>query len=285
MRYFKSVVALGAVIGAFGSNAVAQAQNFASFSFTNTSTKLLYLDGTQGGQVADRLALGTVNSTGQVTQVTSAQSNFSYLVNNGAFAPNTSVLANVSLGAVSTTNVLPSSNTELFTNVVISFTNANTLTSLNGSVFAANSVNLLTLTVAGTTGATGTLSNLINNAQTLNFSGAIARGDVIGYTSDFLDFTGTAAGNTYNVDITNARKLADNSAGIRVQGANADSFYGDVALGTFGAGGIPGRLDPTPAPPGVVSALIGIAMGGAQFGAMKFRRRRAKKTEAAETAA
>ncbi|MES2459091.1 MAG: hypothetical protein V4671_00810 [Armatimonadota bacterium] len=44
-------------------------------------------------------------------------------------------------------------------------------------------------------------------------------------------------------------------------------------------------LDPTPAPPGVISGLIGIAMGGAQFGVMKFRRRRAKKTEATEVAA
>jgi len=37
-------------------------------------------------------------------------------------------------------------------------------------------------------------------------------------------------------------------------------------------------LTPTPAPPGVVSGLIGIAMGGAQFGMVRFcKRRRAKK--------
>jgi hypothetical protein len=45
----------------------------------------------------------------------------------------------------------------------------------------------------------------------------------------------------------------------------------------------PAALTPTPAPPGVVSGLIGIAMGGAQFGMMKFRgRRRARKTEVIE---
>lgn len=269
MRFFKSVVALGAVVGAMGMASSAHAQ-FASFAL-NDPAKFLYRNG--NGSNAVSLSLATIVGT-TATNFTNATANFTYLVANGASGTvPTTLLANITLSAASTTNVL-STDTQLFQNVSIRFTNTNSLTSKNGTIYAAGTANLLTLNVATTTGVTGTLSNLGAGSTSAVLSGATPA-NVVGYSSDFLVFTG--APQSYVANVTGVVDLASGTAGVDRQGSTARDFYGNLS-GSFSGT----ALEPTPAPPGVVSGLIGIAMGGAQFGMMKFRsRRRAKKVEVA----
>jgi hypothetical protein len=278
MRYFNSVLALGAVVGFVGIAPSVQAQTFASFDFSNNANAKALYTGVNGP--TDTLGLGTL-SGGVITPVatnSSLQATFRYLQPNGADGLS-DILANMTFSATASGNVGGTA-TQTFSNVFIRFTNANQLVSNNGTVFAAGTANLLTVTI----GSTGTMNGLTAGSETAGFSGSQGSGNVVGFSSDFLDFSGSVPNKTFTTFITNATNQSNNALGItKVNNPNADSFYGDFA-GSFSADAVPGPLDPTPAPPGVVSALIGIAMGGAQFGMMKFRsRRRTKKAEVAES--
>jgi hypothetical protein len=92
-----------------------------------------------------------------------------------------------------------------------------------------------------------------------------------------------------NLDLMQIAVAPNNGVlyGVR---ANGDWFSIDkntgaqtsLAFNTSGIGTITDLSDfasPTPAPPGVISGLIGIAMGGAQFGMVRFRKRRREKKD------
>ena len=279
MRQFKSVIALSAVVGAVGITSSAQAQTFATFNFFD-NTRILYTNG--NGSAVDTLGLATLSGT-TVTPVTTALTVFRFQTANGAEVNGnglTNFVANTTLTASSQTGAINgATGSQLFQSVSITFKNRDAFLAKNGIFYAANTANLLTLNVTGPTGATGNLTGLVDNNQTPNFGGTQSQGFVIGYSSDFLNFTGSVADKDYNIAVTSATNRANNTPGLVVNGNNALDFYGSFS-GNFSATPLP--LDPTPAPPGVVSGLIGIAMGGAQFGMVKFRkRRRAQKTEVA----
>ena len=289
MRYFKSVVALGTVFGAFISAPAVQAQTFAKF-VTSSAARILYTDGGSGAGV-DTISLVNFSGTSAspvYTPTSSVASTFFYQTANGAELAgdgSVGISSLMSFTAKSSANVVVGTpNTQAFDSVIIKFTNRFNYTSNNGTFFAAGTANLLTLQVLTGSGATGILT-ASDNSQNPTFTGSQSNGAIIGYTSDFLDFSGSVTDKNYGISQSSAVDRTTNSTGIERTGTgsngNFDSFTASFE-GSFGATPLPTSMNPTPAPPGVVSGLIGIAMGGAQFGMMKFRgRRRAKKTEVA----
>jgi hypothetical protein len=284
MRFFKSVAVIGAVMGSITIASTAHAQNFATFNNLG-NTRIVYTNGGSGA-TSDSLSLATL-SGGILTPIDTGLASFRYQVANGAepFGDGgTSIRALITLTASSSSVVASSvgpggtTNTQFFNFVDITFRNQSAFVANNGFNIAAGAGNLLTLRVAVGNGATGTLVG-DDNTQTPVFNGSQTTGDIIGYSSDFLDFSGNVTNRNFGITIGSAVNTATGTQGITRTGADLNSFYGDFT-GNFGATPLPGPLDPTPAPPGVVSGLIGIAMGGAQFGLVRFRkRRRAQKTE------
>ena len=211
---------------------------------------------------------------------------FTYQVPNGygpSFTPINSIFrftANVNGPATLTPG------TGGFTNFDVNFTNIQfTFTATTPGPNGAT--NLL----SGNFGS-GTLSGQVGSGAA-TFTSAITQNPVttgvVGYASDFLDFNNTAttkfASEQFALALS-AVNATGNVAGPTFDASNNLNSFSSDPTGTFSSNPVPPSLTPTPAPPGVVSGLIGIAMGGAQFGMMKFRgRRRAKKTEATEVAA
>lgn len=161
-----------------------------------------------------------------------------------------------------------------FTNIQFSFT------AVTPGAFGAT--NLLSGSFA-----TGTLTGTVNNGAA-NFSSGVSQNPVttgvVGYSSDFLDFSNSGAQKIASEQFALALSAVNtaNGNGPRFDANNNMLSFTADPTGTFSSDPLPPSLMPTPAPPGVVSGLIGIAMGGAQFGMMRFRKRRsAKKSEAA----
>ena len=171
---------------------------------------------------------------------------------------------------------------------------------LPGNSYVVNFTNIqfaFTATTPGAFGKTNLLSGTFATGKLLgsvqqgaaNFSSDVSQDPlttgVVGYSSDFLDFTNTDVRKFASEQFALALSAVNDGGGGKGPtfdaNNNLNSFVADPT-GTFSSNPVPPGLTPTPAPPGVVSGLIGIAMGGAQFGMVRFRkRRRAQKTEAA----
>lgn len=286
MRRINNLVVAGATLGFFlVAASVSHAQtNFANFN-TLTSDQVLLYNNTAGstGAGSDFLSLGTFNGS-TITNASSLNVAFVYQAANGlqgnSFGQFNPILAQLTVTGQNTAGVVGT--TQDFTNVVFRFTTTSDRIAANGQ-FVAAGANLLTVTATTAGGIVGASLN-ITGPQTGAFEGSqtfpSAANYTIGYSSDFLDFTSATTQRNYSVALNNIVGEDGNTTGVAVDGnGDFESFRASFA-GQFGSTPLPGRLDPTPAPPGVVSALIGIAMGGAQFGMVKFRnRRRAKKTE------
>jgi hypothetical protein len=105
--------------------------------------------------------------------------------------------------------------------------------------------------------------------QTITFSSSISGSQAYSDPSFLNSLRGTGT-QSYTAAVATVATVTNNP-GSTAYLANSQTQISNLT------GTVVYNFDPTPAPPGVVSGLIGIAMGGAQFGFVRFRRRRARK--------
>ena len=119
-----------------------------------------------------------------------------------------------------------------------------------------------------------------SGAATLSVSRNNASG-VAGFSSDFLDFGHPSSplytSQQFSVSLSGVNNSAVAGNGMTVNGNGyVNSFVAD-GTGTFSSNPPPPSFNPVPATPGQVTMLIGLAMGGLQYGRVRFVRK-GKKT-------
>ncbi|MBC8104750.1 MAG: hypothetical protein H7Z41_19420 [Cytophagales bacterium] len=284
MRFFKQTTTTTALLASvFCVSSIASAQGLETFaSFSKRGL----------GPVATRTPDGSfvyTNTYDGVTPITSTLQtgslnvssgtffNFLFQTENGYDNSGNNDLSTLSFSAdalgAATQNTNGTFSLNL-SNIVATFTAVNPPPSGN---LASNSI-LLNLSFSSGilvfTPGSGTASFNAN----INDSNGIVNSPTLGYTSDYLGFNDP--GITYTSEefgITfSAVKLAQGSTtnGPTLAAGNIVNNFVADPVGTFSSNPVPPNFTPTPAPPGVVSGLVGIAMGGAQFGLVRYRRRR-----------
>ena len=277
MRKSSNLLVLGAfaVTGAIGAPS-ASAQNLVNFAADNFNAQ------TPVGSIVYNQSTGVLGVSGGSAGV---PLDFTYRVNNG-YGPKFSAISAIFRFTANVTGPATLAPSGTGTRFDVGFTNIQfSYTAVTPGAFGAT--NLLSGSFAN-----GTFSGTVGSGAA-TFTSSIAENPagagVVGFTSDFLDFSNSTTQRIVSEQFAIALSAVNATGNVNGptfdSNNNMNSFVGDPTT-TLSSNPAPPSLNPTPAPPGVVSGLIGIAMGGAQFGMMKFRgRRRAKKAESEEVAA
>ena len=274
MGVVATTVAATALVFASPSHAQSRLTTFATFdTAANTPTGAFVY--------SDNGTTGTLNLVSASIPIT-----FQYKVQNGYGASFTDIPATLRFTATTTgaPTVVGSQITQNLSNVTLSFTANNAVVDPNTQQAFRN---LLSANFNSTD--SGSVLSLRGDTATGSATLSVARNNaagVVGYSSDFLDL-GRANSRLYtsqqfSLSFSGVNNVAGATAGnptgngLTVSNGRIDPFTAD-GTGTFSSNPPPPTFNPVPATPGQVTMLIGLAMGGLQYGRVRFVRR-GKKT-------